>query len=125
MSFPSEAGETRGAFRPLGTEEKRILNPLLSADFPGREALAAQCTSASGRQIDPNGSLEFALASGPRADVVHRIPVEAEVEDQDGVTVHVLLHVMDGGLNELEIFREDSGPLKRALAVEEFRLIVL
>jgi hypothetical protein len=51
--------------------------------------------------------------------------VEAEVEDQDGLTVHVLLHVLDEALKELEIFREDSGPLRRTLAPEELRLIVL
>jgi hypothetical protein len=46
------------------------------------------------------------------------------MDDQDGVAVHVLLHVLDGYLNELEIYREDSAPLQRQLAPEDFRLIV-
>ncbi len=38
-----------------------------------------------------------------------RIPVEASYPDADGVVVHVLLHVIDGRLDELEVYREDSG----------------
>jgi hypothetical protein len=70
----------------------------------------------------------LALAPEPetlRAEVVRRIPVEAEFDDQDGVGVHVLLHVLDGYLNELEIYREDSSPLQREPDPEDFRLIVL
>jgi hypothetical protein len=37
------------------------------------------------------------------------VPVEADLEDDDGVTIHVL-HVLDGYLNELEVYREDSSP---------------
>jgi hypothetical protein len=41
--------------------------------------------------------------------VRRRIPVEASYPDADGVVVHVLLHVIDGRLDELEVYREDSG----------------
>jgi hypothetical protein len=51
--------------------------------------------------------------------------VEAEFEDRDGVTVHILLHVMDGFLNELEIFREDSGRVQRPSTPKDLRLLVL
>jgi hypothetical protein len=53
------------------------------------------------------------------------VPVEAELEDEDGVPVHVLLHVLDGYLNELEIYREDSAPVRRAIRPEELRILVL
>ena len=33
-----------------------------------------------------------------------RIPVEAEVEDLDAVTIHLLVHVIDGYIDELEIY---------------------
>jgi hypothetical protein len=49
----------------------------------------------------------------PRAPVRTRIPVEAEGVDQDGVPIHFLLHVVDGFAKELEIYREDSGPVRR------------
>jgi hypothetical protein len=72
-----------------------------------------------------NGSLEFVTVEGSPAPVVRWIPVEAAFDDADGVTIHVLLHAVNGILNEFEIYREDSGPLQRALAPEEFRLLVL
>lgn len=50
-------------------------------------------------------------------------PVEAELGDLDVVLVHVLLHVVDGRLDELEIYREDSGRLlKPAGASRGFEL---
>jgi hypothetical protein len=59
------------------------------------------------------------------AVVERRIPVEAELKDADGVTIHVLLHVLDGLLNELEVYRDDSGPIQRQISPEELDLIVL
>jgi hypothetical protein len=37
------------------------------------------------------------------------VPVEAAAPDVDGVSVHVLLHVVDERLAELELYREDLG----------------
>jgi hypothetical protein len=31
--------------------------------------------------------------------------------ERDGVTVHVLLHIVDGLMKELEVYREDSAPV--------------
>jgi hypothetical protein len=56
---------------------------------------------------------------------VRRIPVEAEYEDLDRVTVHVLLHVIDGRLNEIEVYREDSAAVGRAAtSVDDLRVMV-
>jgi hypothetical protein len=100
---------------------------LLSVDFPGRDALLEQSNVVSARPIDHNGSLGFQFASSSMelAKVVRRIPVEAELQDSDGVTVHILLHVVDGILHELEIYRDDSGRVERQLAPGDFRLMVL
>jgi len=42
--------------------------------------------------------------------------VEASYADAEGVTVHVLVHVIGGLLQELEVFREDSGDVMVAPA---------
>ena len=123
MSSPSKG--QKGGFRSLSEAEKNILAVLLGAEFPGNRALAEQVAHARARQIDPEGSLEFSVEGGPPAEVVRRVPVEAELEDSDGVTIHVLLHVLDGFMNELEIFREDSGPIRRLLPPEDLRVLVL
>jgi hypothetical protein len=86
-----------------------LLVRLLSVDFKGAEVLTGQVRNILVETIDSNGSLRL-LPTRPRAaDVSRRVPVEAAYADQDGVLVHVLLHVLDGVLNELEIYREDSG----------------
>jgi hypothetical protein len=98
---------------------------LLSTDFSGRSAVAKQVAVASVREIDDNGSLEFAPSDKTPAEVDRRIPVEAELDDSDGVTIHVLLHVVDGFVTELEVYRDDSGRVQRTLAPEDLRLLVL
>ncbi len=113
------------AFRPLSDLERQLLEVLLGTDFPGRDAVAEQVAVASVREIDGNGSLEFAPSNKPSAEVTRRIPVEAELDDSDGVTIHVLLHVMEGLVKELEVYRDDSGRVQRALVPKDLRLMVL
>lgn len=125
MSFHSNPDTQDQDFRPLSGLERQLLTALLSADFPGRDALMEQAAVASARGIDHNGSLEFASSDAPPAEVVRRIPVEAKLNDSDGVTIHVLLHVVDGLVKELEVYRDDSGPVQRALAPENLRLMIL
>jgi hypothetical protein len=99
---------------------------LLSQEFPGRDGLLRQFGSAEVRRIDRDGSLEIRVSSGAvRADVARRIPIEAELEDLDGVRMHVLLHAPDGVLSELEIYREDSQPVQRDLEPGHMSLLVL
>lgn len=111
--------------RPLSDLEKQLLTKLLSADFSGRDTLREQAAVISVRELDQNGSLEFAPSNDMPAEVVRRIPVEAELDDSDGVTIHLLLHVVDGFLKELEVYRDDSSSVQRVLAPEDLRLLVL
>ena len=122
MSSPKN-GEVPG-LRPPTPEEVALLSVLLSSSFPGREALARQATDLVVRPLDTDGSLELKPNRGPSANVQRRIPVEGELDDADGVTVHVLLHVLDGYLAELEVYREDSRSVVRAIKPEALRLLV-
>lgn len=125
MSLPDDHGGHRQDFRPLSDLEAQLLAVLLGTNFSGRDALAEQVAAASVREIDHNGSLEFAPADGTPAEVARRVPVEAELDDNDGVTIHVLLHVVDGLLKELEVYRDDSGRTQRVLDPGDLRLMVL
>jgi hypothetical protein len=125
MSSPSNLSAPGQDFRPLSELERQLLAALLSTEFSGRDAVAEQVAVSSVREIDDNGSLEFAPSDKTPAEVVRRIPVEAELDDSDGVAVHVLLHVVDGFLKELEVYRDDSGRVQRVLAPGDLRLMVL
>jgi hypothetical protein len=112
-------------WREPTAEEEGLLALLLSAEFAGKEAIARQLGSAQVRVIDSEGSLALRVSSSERADVKHRIPVEAEAHDRDGVMVHMLLHVVDGVVSELEIYKEDSSPILDLPPANEWHLIEL
>lgn len=107
-----------GAWRQPTDNERRLIEKLLSRDFPGRDALRVQLEAAHVLTIDKEGSLQF-RASGPSADVKHRVLAEGYYLDRDGVengpVVNVLLHVVDGMLNELEIYKDDGSAVERTL----------
>jgi hypothetical protein len=109
--------------RPPTPAERNVVLALLKEEFPGRDALLDQVPSLVVRSIDQEGSLEL-RASGPKADVTTRIPAEAAMEDQDGFLIHVLLHVCDGLLNELEIYKDNLGVPQREVDPDSFKLIV-
>lgn len=98
-------------WREPSSLEASLLARLLRAEFPGSLSLRQQAKSALVRDLDENGSFGILATVGDDAVVRHRVPVEGEYTDRDGVAVHVLIHVVDGRLDELEIFRDDSEPI--------------
>lgn len=103
--------------------ERSVVMALLKEDFPGRQALLEQVPSLKVAPLDAEGSLRLE-ADGPRADVKYRVPVEAMLEDVDGITIYVMLHVIDGLMNELEVYKDDLKAPQRQLSPEDFHLIV-
>lgn len=96
-------------WRELTTLEKELLERLLAPDFPGKEQLACQLARALVAPIDDDGSIRFKVEGAPPASEVNsRVPSEGEFVDADGIYVHLLLHVVDGYLHELEVFKEDG-----------------
>ena len=98
-------------FRDFTAYEQEIVDKLLEKSFPGRDEICEQMKNCLVRTIDEDKSLEFLVKSNVKAKVKKRIPVEAEFEDTDGVLIHILLHVIDGQVNELEIYKEDGSPI--------------
>ncbi len=112
-------------FRSLTPFEKTIIGKLLSVDFPGRTELEEQITSARVRTIDAEGSIRFADTTTRSADVVYRVPVEAEGLDVDGIPLHALLHVVDGKVYELEFYKADSSPIMQWPNVETLEVFAV
>lgn len=65
-------------------------------------------------QIASEGSLAFRTA-GPSAQVKQRVAVEGRYidgpVDAGGASVEVLLHVVDGRMTELEVYKVDGSPI--------------
>jgi hypothetical protein len=106
-------GSKRG-WRALSDQERAVVDRLLSQDFPGRRELALQLEAAMVSRIDPEGSLQFRV-TGPEADVALRVPVEGRYADSSsgtfGPAVEILLHVVDGRLHELEVYKTDGSDI--------------
>lgn len=96
-------------FRPLTLAERQLLDALLAPVFPGRDQLLEQVSACRVRPADDDGCLAFSVPAGLIAsDVKYRVPTEAEYVDSDGSTVHLLLHVAEGRLFELEMWKENG-----------------
>lgn len=113
-------------YRALTSWEKRLIQRLLSSPFPGRDALVAQVEDVvvspmheDGTPLDENGSLYLRTSSPERASVKARVPTEGEARDTDGIMIHYLLHVVEGRIDQLEIFKEDLSRVSRQAEPEE------
>jgi len=103
----THSGES-ASWRSPSFSERSVFQMLLNAEFRGRREVGEQLRDAKVFELDQDGSLTL-RTSGPMAEVAARIPVELTYLDADDQKAHVLLHVIDGFVNELEFFREDSG----------------
>ncbi len=119
--------ESHVPVRDLSPDESSVVELLLSADFPGAVELREQAKWSRIGLQDHGGVVTIGFAptgDHPVAPVEQRIPVEAEANDQDGMTIHLLLHVVGGMLREIEIFREDSAPIRRFPSTGDLKLLV-
>jgi len=102
------------SWRKLTVAEKRVLDRLLSNHFAGRDELTAQVDRATVSRIDREGSLQFRTV-GPSALVNQRVPVEGRYpdgsDDPIGPAVNLLLHVVNGRLHELEVYKDDGSDI--------------
>ena len=102
------------SFRQLAANETRLLEKLLAHEFPGRDALRAQLPSIAARQIDEHGCLELSYKGDSLAETELGCPTEGTCVDIDGGLIAVLLHVKNGRMRLLEIFKEDGSEILRS-----------
>jgi hypothetical protein len=100
-------------WRPLDDRERALIEKLLTSEsFPGSKELLRQLDGIVARQVFEDGTLDLRVSdTAPRAQVQARVPVEAEMTDADGTGILILLHVVDGRLNELEVVKGDDTPI--------------
>jgi hypothetical protein len=116
--------ELKDIYRPLTEWERRIILKLLQdSPFTGRDALLVQLEHVVGQIIDENGGLSLKCSSALKAVVKTRVPVMGDVPDIDGMVIHYLLHVVDGKMNELEIYKDDSSKILRQAEPEELKVM--
>lgn len=113
--------------RSTGELERALIEKLVSIEFPGSEELSEQLKNASITWRISKGAPALLIAvpdDTPLAPVKRRIPIEAEAKDEDGRTLHLLLHVVDGRMNEVEVFREDGERVRRLPRPQDLRVVL-
>jgi hypothetical protein len=101
--------------RGLLASERSLLQQLLDARPVGEPALREQLKTARVRAESSGDSRSVWLdvdERSPRSTGSPRVPVSGEAVDEDGVPIAVLLHVVDGLVQELEIYRVDGAPIR-------------
>ena len=109
--------------RKLSTHERSIIERLLEEPFPGRDQVRAQISDCLVEPIDEDGSLRVFVRTEVKAPVRRRVPVLGYVEDEDGVPIGVLLHVLKGKVEELEIFKADSSRILGKVDASRLRVL--
>jgi hypothetical protein len=109
-------------YRDLKLCEKEVIQRLLAPEFPGVQELRAQLQVLKAKEIDDDGGLELVTTEESRAPVKWRVPTEAECADSDGGRIHILLHVVDGRMCELELYREDAKRVLRFPCASDLEL---
>jgi hypothetical protein len=112
--------------RDLTPAERQILERLLSFPFPGRDELRDQLRETKVGGLCTCGCPTLDLLTEQldhlRAPVRRRVPIEASYDDADGDQVSILLHVVNGYLNELEFYRPDGQDIRAYPTPERLRI---
>ncbi len=112
-------------WRSLTRRERELIEKLLSTPFAGREELVTQLEGVVASKVLDDGTMDLRVESdAPRAGVTSRVPVEAQTVDADGMDILILLHVVDGMLNELEIIKGDDTAIIRPPVASELSVQV-
>ena len=110
------------SFRPLKTHERELLEKLLEPKFPGRDELRRQLYSVVAKQMFEDGTLALQCDRSDPAPVKWPVPTEGECPDADGVPIEVLLHVIHGFMNELEIVKYDGSEIRNPPSTRDLAL---
>ena len=113
-------------FRSPSETELRILSRLLELPFYGRAQLVQQLHGLRVKRIDRDGSLQLEVTSEARTPY-NGLAVEARCPDsgtlcQTDPHINLLLHLRDGKMWMLEIYRDDSLPIKAEPDPKRFEL---
>jgi hypothetical protein len=103
-------------FRPITTVEYEIIKKMLETKFRGRNQFVQQLVGLWAKPIDAQGSLRLRVTCTAAAPISRGIAVEArypdlDARDESGPCVNLLLHVADGRLSMLEIYKDDGGKI--------------
>lgn len=112
--------DQEGIRRNILPAEYAPVNGMLSVHFSGSAELKLQldspnlCVTSYGEIL----IFDFVIRPTAYAATKYQVPVEAKSKDLDGMEISVSLHVVDGRLYELEVYRLDGEGISQPPAPE-------
>jgi len=106
--------------RPSYVDVSKWINTLLNTEFKGRGILLSQLENAMYELVCGAGyiSIKFLVSSErERYPFICRVPVEMIAFQPGRHPVVFLLHIIDGIVDELEIFTADSSLIEREISI--------
>jgi hypothetical protein len=85
-----------------------LMQKMLQLDMADVHLLRQQLNTARTRGVDADGSFRVHTGGPPWNKSSERVPIEAQVVDQDDIPTKVLMHVLDELIREIEIYRVDG-----------------
>lgn len=107
------------ALRKLTSNERELVQRILD----GRDEAIEYVDDV--KTIDKEGSLRFCHHSNLGGKEQKKFPVEAQSKDTDGVWIHALLFVVDGKVDELELYKDDSSSIFLMPSPQDWEIINL
>lgn len=111
----------------LSWSEKEWLATMLSIDFENKEQLIRQINAASIIREHTRYfiSIKFAVPLSISAiKMTERVPIEMRAYDSEKAPVQFLLHIINGYVSELEIFRADSSEISGNIKLNRVEVIL-
>ncbi|GAC44482.1 hypothetical protein [Paenibacillus popilliae] len=107
--------------RDLSIEEKRWIHKLLSVNFDGRDILKNQMEYAKviGSCLCGCRTIDIEIES--KSHCFHnqtRVPVEMIIDNGNSAPTIFYLHVVEGYITELEVFKADSSEIKGLISLD-------
>lgn len=112
------------SYRKITSAERALIERMLSFRSDENDEGSIQVEDHV-KVIDKEGSLKFAHESQPKRMQQEKFPVEAQLQDLDGIWIHALLFVVDNKVDELEIYKDDSSEIVRRPRAEEWEIFKL
>lgn len=108
--------------RELSFEEWQVLSKMLSTDFMGKDSIVNQLKSAKVVSYCPCGckTVDIEVDNNlPKYEYGKTVPVQLTTYSQDGVPIMAAIHIRNGYVTELEIFRADSEQINEEIKLDQ------
>lgn len=117
----------KSVLRDLSKDEIKWLYKIVGKNFMGKEIILEQLKNAKviGEYNTGFISLKiFVKDNIPQYPYQVRVPVEMRVHSNNQVPTVFLLHVINGYIDELEIFKADSSEMNKDIVIENEEIII-